>query len=86
VNAHVPEVDFPHVTEFGSDSFVEISVTGGGLTMWSAGDTSDEPRPAVRLRLDPESPVIVATVGGIFIKLLADPALWKKWSARRRPG
>jgi hypothetical protein len=27
-----------------------------------------------------------STVGGIYIKLLADPALWRKWSARGRPG
>jgi hypothetical protein len=25
-------------------------------------------------------------VGGIYIKMLADPGLWKKWSARHRPG
>jgi hypothetical protein len=25
-------------------------------------------------------------VGGIYIKLLADPGLWKKWAARHRPG
>jgi hypothetical protein len=27
-----------------------------------------------------------STVGGIYIKMLADPAVWKKWSARRQPG
>jgi hypothetical protein len=27
-----------------------------------------------------------STVGGIYIKMLADPELWKKWSARHRPG
>lgn len=26
-----------------------------------------------------------STVGGIYIKLLPDPALWKKWSARPQP-
>jgi hypothetical protein len=25
-------------------------------------------------------------VGGADIKMLADPGLWKKWSARHRPG
>src|SRR6266700_7842528 len=56
MNAHVPEVDFPHVTEFGHDSLVEISVTGGGLTLWGAGDTADELCQKVQIRLDPQSP------------------------------
>jgi glutaminase A-like protein/uncharacterized protein DUF5127/uncharacterized protein DUF4964 len=25
-------------------------------------------------------------VGGVYIRMLADPGLWKKWSARHRPG
>jgi len=62
--AHDSKIAFPHIPEFGNDSIVEISVDGCGLTMWSAWDTADEPRPTVRLSLDPDSPVIIGRQEG----------------------
>lgn len=58
------EVAAPHVFERAPDSIVEISITGGTLSMWGPAETLPEPGSKVTLRLDPNAPLIVGRQEG----------------------
>jgi hypothetical protein len=60
----VPEVIPPHVPEFSHESLAEISVTGGGLTLWSTAETAPELGPKTTLRMEPRAPVIIGRQEG----------------------
>jgi hypothetical protein len=60
----VPEVIPLDVPEFSHESFAEISVTGGGLTLWSTAETAPELGPTTTLRMDPRAPVIIGRQEG----------------------
>lgn len=58
------EVIPPHVPEFGNESFVEISVTGGGLTLIGPVETDPATWPVVQFRLSPDAYVIIGRQEG----------------------
>jgi hypothetical protein len=64
MNPNVPEVTPPREAEFGGESLAEVSVCGGGLTLWGTCDTVGEPSRQVKLRLDPAKPVVIGRQQG----------------------
>jgi len=68
----LPEFAPLKVPEFGHDSIAEISVIGGGVTLWGI-DTAEETGPKISLRLDPRAPVIIGRQEGGQIPYM-DPA------------
>jgi hypothetical protein len=64
MTAHVPELIPPRVPEFVRESIAEITVTGGGLTLWGSAETAPEVGLKTKVRLDPQAPLIVGRQEG----------------------